>query len=366
MTLATPAPARNNDPWAEDDGFTQIDTRRGPEHFATELGKIAEEEPQFAPTPEEVAAADQSPAPAPLAAEIVSSYDPKVMTLDDGSTVTIERTKDGYKATCALPKGQPEVFEAKTESDLLQAVLVSKLHATKKIREQNHQIKLGRVPAQPARPAQPDPGKKTLSPDELFDYKAQLAANPDLANERWFQLKTGLSLEALVGLAKLGAKAAEELRVEAEAKAFRRLRPEYHMTDENLSALLAYLDKNNLDFVADNLAQAFDELTEAGLLEEAPKAPAPAPPAPQPVIPSAAPVAPAVEEGTETANERIVRVVRRPRASFGLKASNTTVVPTAPTDTRGPSAEELDNLSDTEVDQLFSGIRREFAQSARR
>jgi hypothetical protein len=82
---------------------------------------------------------------------------------------------------------------------------------------------------------------------------------------------------------------------------------------------------------------------------------------PEPVVPAApaapaAPVTPAAASST-TSNDRIVRE-RRPRAgnaNLGIRTSETVARNTEVA--TPPSVEELDNLSDGDVEKLLTGVR---------
>jgi hypothetical protein len=67
---------------------------------------------------------------------------------------------------------------------------------------------------------------------------------------------------------------------------------------------------------------------------------------------------------------RIERPVGRPLATpagFGLRPGDTNARPPVPPDpAKVPTVEEIDNLPDSDINQLFTDIRRFKAQSARR
>lgn len=384
-----------------DDQFAPLDLRSGPQAMADALSPIVDEHPEFAPTPEEIEAADGPAAPPQVpVATPPAAPQPEVFEFEDGSSVTVQKTNNKWCAVLNTGNNKQERFFGRTKDELLTNVLAAKVHATRKINELNKKLKLTARPEPPVAQPQPEvkPNFRDLTADEVFEIKNQLAANPDLAFSNWFQKKTGLSLDQLVGIIEQGRHAKDELDSEAVAKAFMQQNPDYYADPkwENYTALVGYLSKNKLHktltttnhdeifrgllrgghWTVENLEEAFNELSEDGLLvmapnaasdpeeeeeEETPQAPPPAPPAPP--APATPPAAPAPT--TTPANPRIAGKRVGQRAGLGLRSSQTTVV-RPPDTTQPPSADELDNLSDAQIQELFSGVRRVAAQSARR
>lgn len=296
------------------------------------------------------------------AAEPVEPEGPEVIELDGGGTVTIEKTKSkGWKASIDVGIGGVQNFYGNTKNELLLAAFKAQANATKKIRDLNKQVKFGTskesAPAtQPVIPTTP----RALSADEVFAIKTKLESNPDLALEEWFQAKTGLSVHQLVTLAQKGQQASQELEAEAVNKTFLSTHRDTYYPDpeyKNFASIISLIAKQRLDktvtpnnqeavfnrlvaeghYTVQNLDEAFEELTEAGLLISAPRRPeavvTPAAPAPLPADP------------------RIVSRVVQPRAGLGLRQTETTSVPvTAP---KPPSADDLNNLSDQEIKDLM-------------
>lgn len=391
MATTPVTPTASSDPWLDpNDQFAPLDTRPGGTDLMEALGEIAGEhpelveEPTLAPAPAAPVETTAPPAPA-------AEPEANVVELEDGSTVEIEKTTRGWKATLTSAEGgQPEVFYGRTQQELLGNVAAGKLKATQKIRALNREIKLGgRETAAPAAPPAPaTPAQSTLTADQLFEIKTQLQSNPDLALEKWFQLRTGLSVQQLVQMAQEGKAAKDDLDVEGVSRAFLNQHPEYLVSEKNYKALIAWLAKNKLgrvltktngdeimtllcrggQYTVENLSEAYEDLLESGLLEtgpaaeeETPETPAEEPPSAPAPVPAArrapAPAAPA--------DERIVRTVRRPRAGLGVHARETTASP-APENPQPPSVDDLDNLSDEQIAELMAGVRRTKAQSGRR
>lgn len=406
MTDAIRANTQNTDPFSfEDPRFAGVDTTKRnddlPElpddgwtdpgfeavrnstsrRMLEDLGEIASETPEAQEILDaEVAAAIPAvvppPAPAAPATPVVPvAEEPEIIEYQDGSSVTIEKNAKGWSATLdSNTGGGVEVFKGRTKDEMWRNLAAGKINSNRKIRDLNRQIKLGKEVETPVAPQQSK--MRELTADELFEIKTQLNNNPDLALETWFQKKTGKTVGELVALAEKGSRANEQLTVEGEARKFREAYPEYYPTDSNLQDLCDYLEKNKLEWNVKNLGTAFEKLTEDGLLDLAPKTPVtrksvpalatppvqPTPvavtpvPAPAPAVP--APVTPPVPD------PRIVSQTRRVRGSFGIRQGETTSASTEPE--TPPTDEELDNLSNDDINQLFAGVRRLRAQSARR
>lgn len=375
----------------KDDLFAPLDLRTGPTHFADSLSTIAEDEPDFAPTPEEILAADGVPpqpdTPAPSAPPAPAApAQPEVSTFDDGSTLTVEKTSKGWQAVLAIGGGAgKEVFYGRTKDEMWQKVAEGKINATKKIRKMNRQIKLGPpAAAAPAPSAPPAPAVRKLDANDLFEVKTALADNPEKAFDAFFQKKYGLTTDELVKLARDGAKAGKQAQVTLEGESVARAFLEQHQgdyfsCDENYNAIVAYLAKhrlgkgvnaNNFDAIVhelgesgnwtlDNLNEAFEELSDDGLLQtepdEDPVTPAPAPPAP----PAPAPVPPT----PLSTSPRIVSERRQPRAGMGIRQREVTSA--TPKSTEPQPVEDLENLNDDEIAKLFAGVRQHAASGRR-
>ncbi len=358
--------AAENDPFSVvDDGFAQPYAASEP----MDLAALAAEHPEFAPQPPQPRPENGQPVRAVASAP----PQPEVIEYQDGSSITVEKTNKGWQATLDTGTGAgAEVFYGRTKDEMWQNIASGKLAATKKIRELNRKAKLGNAPAQPARPIEQvaAPVSHQLNADELFDIKTKLASDPNLALETWFQKRTGLTVDQLMSLATQGATARQELDVEAVAKEFVAGQPDYYSLDDNYAAMVAYLSKTKLNqplsdppspqqleqalrglyfsgnWSVVNLNEAFEELSEAGLLETAPveevetQPAAPAPPNPDP-------------------NSRIenVRVGKR-LAGAGIRQQDSTVRAVEEPSNTAVSAEALDNLSDKEVAETFAAIRR--------
>lgn len=321
----------------------------------------------------EAAAVTPVPTPVPVVAQVVAPVviadEPETIEYEDGSSVTIEKSAKGWSATLDPNNGSGvEIFRGKSKDEMWKNLAAGKLNANKKIRDLNRQIKLG-IP-ETVQPTPVAAVSHQLTADEVFEIKTQLNNNPDLAFEKWFQKRTGMTIEQLVAMADKGKQADEKLNVETEARGFRIDYPEYYPTDENLQALDDYLVKHKKEWTRQNLGVAFEELSEAGLLDVAPRTRTPQPVVVTPPAPVAAtPVAevvptPAAPVIPPVPDPRIVARRTGPRAGFGIPASTATADTTV-SDQPLPD-EELDDLSNEQISDLFAGVRRLRAQQSSR
>lgn len=370
------------DPFLDDSMGVPLDTRTGPQHIA-DLGRIAEEHPEFAPTAEEVLEADgPAPQPQPEVIPIPPAEDqPEVFDIEGGQ-VTIEKTGTGWKAT--LKGKRTEVFKGKTKSELMTNVLAGKLNASNQLDKLNKQLKLGKVVDAPTPPEVRTPvfNRKELTANDVFEIKTALADNPDLALETWFQKKYGKSFTDLMTLverisidSQKGVEANEELTVEGVSKEFLAANTDYFVcpvnssntmywllvnklrrqptTSDNFGTISAELVAKNL-YTVENLTEAWDDLKDSGLAEfepdeddqlEVPPAPVPVP-RPQPVVPAS------------PANPRIASERRVTRGGLGIRPGSISVPAPEPVVDRAPSVDELDNLSEAQLFELKAATDR--------
>jgi len=288
--------------------------------------------------------------------------EPVVYNYDDGSTVTIEQpelTGRGWRATADSGTGKPaEVFYGKTKDELLQNVLVGKLNATRKINELKRKALLDAPVNDPSPVSDPEPQTQPtrLSANDVFDLKAKLEENPDLANELWFQKRTGMTPEQLTSVLQSLQNKTEDAQSASEDTAIAQILIDWRDTsdyvndDRNRDAIIAWLLKfkarvsparfnvegglshlyQNGHLTNENLDEAWDDLKEEG--QAFLNAPAPAPVA--------------VNPGN-----------RRPRnAGFNIRSNGGTVATRTPQVPEKITQAELDKMSDEEIKNLYHGI----------
>ena len=394
----------NNDLWLSDD--TLVDFSRDREPLIDTVTAIANEHDNpavdAALEAEQPPPAEEPPAPPP-APPAPAAEEPEVIDLEDGSSVTIEQTKRGLKATLESATGaKPEIFYGKDRDDLMRNVLVGKLNATKKIHDLTSRAKRAGGDA-PVAQQQPGLPEQELTADQRFEIKAALdAGDMDKAMSLTFQYKYGKSLKDVVVGADQGKVAKSELDTEGVARAFINANPDYYPDagNHNYHSILAWLcnKTGDIPYTAEALTQnpktadaAMNHLIEGGfwtvqnlqraynaLLEEGQMVGAPASlqvdeeeaeeeevePEVQPVVARRRPAAPREPAPTD---ERIVRTVRRPRAGLGIRPSAVSSAAVDTTSTTAPSVDELDSMSDAKFEELYSATIREARRgSARR
>ena len=290
-----------------------------------------------------------------------STPEPLVLNYDDGSSITIEQpelTGRGWRATADSGTGKPpEVFYGKTKDELLQNVLVGKMNATRKINELKRKALLDAPVNEPQQYQEPTPAQPNrLSANDVFDIKAKLEENPDLAMESWFQKRTGKSLEELMAIIESSqikadnAQAASEDATIAQILIDWRDTTDYVTDDRNRDAVIAWLLKfkarvspsrfsieSGLSYLYqgghltnENLDAAWEDLKEEGqaFLNT---------PAPSPVT---------VNPGN-----------RRPRnAGFNVRSNGGTVATRTPQVPEKITQADLDKMSDDEIKTLYHGI----------
>ena len=263
---------------------------------------------------------------------------PETMTLDDGTELTIEKEKGQWKGTATSPTGgNSQVYWGKTLKELIFNTLKAQINATKKIREQNAKLKFRDTPkpTQQPQPAAPTQARRALTADETFEYSALLASDPEAAQD-FLLLKTrGVTMDQLVTLAQQGARqgeyASNQLTAESVNKTFLANNPDYYPDDNwhNYTMVVKWLAKyklgQNVDkvddsvltklitadvYTAENLEEAFRDLSDDDLLVKAPAKKLPKPPPPVAVLNEPAPA--------PRPDPRIVSQVTRPRASLGI------------------------------------------------
>ena len=370
------------DPWALDasgnpDPFFNLDLSRHPEDEDLNLpnGPIIPVDPYPVMNPEIVVVQGDHVVPQEITTPVdIEPEGPEVIELANGGSITFQKTSKGWEAV--LDNGtsaQPEVFKGKNKNELMVRMAEGKLNATQKIRELNRELKLGgQAPVAPQQFSQPHPGPRQLTADEQFEIKTELEANPDLALSKWFQKKTGKTVEELMALAEQGANVNINVSMGDVAKEFRDNNPEYYSVDKNYYALVRYIAKNKLRktipdnqantvavelfhsgyWTVESLEEAFNELNEASLLVPAPRSSAPPPPVAQ------------QPEQTPRPNERIVRQETRPRAALGIRTGDVSPV-AAPAPPKAPSVEDLDSLSDEAIAKLMQSAMQVRRQSRR-
>lgn len=333
----------------------------------------------------------------PVAAAPVSQY-PQHWPYPDGSSVLVEQTPSGLKATLDPANGgRIEVFHGRDENELLRQILPAKLNASKQIRKQAAELRL-KVRNTDESPAPVAPGEQQPAPltaDEAFAFKTAFASDPAKAIEDFLKRRTGMSLDDITNSAREGKAAADAMYLEVEVKAFLAERPDYYNTYENYRKLVNYLSVAKLgqdlpdgdmestlwalynkgEFNRAALAEAYDTLSDDGLLQVKAAAPVqvtPVPVARPAVAPAPAPAAVQPKQPvsvTPAAPQQEIPAVRvRPRAtpaSYGLRQQSSQPV-VVEQDQGVPTVEEMENMSNEDLSKLLDSVYAERARSLTR
>lgn len=360
----TQAAVSNNDLWISDD--TQLATDTSPQNINDALSL----EPEQILNPEIVSNLGEQPEPIvpPPVDEVPTEDEPTVHEFEDGSRATIEKTRKGWCATLDSGEGDPEVFYGNTKDELYTRIMAGKIHATRKIREMRRETLLAPEPEVVQHVDEtPTPVQSNrLSANDIFDIKAKLEDNPDLALESWFQKRTGKTPEELLALIGSANDNAQNSQYAADDIAASQIlvdwrdSSDYVNDDRNRDAIAALLLKrkarispsrfngpNGFDagqafvylyrqdlLTIDSLDAAWEELKDEGeAITGQRRAPEPAQPAPTP-----------------QATTR-----RRPAAGLGIRQASSGAAP-RPTPVQEDTA--VESLSLEETTKLLNDIRR--------
>lgn len=360
------------DPWVDPD-FPNVDFTQ---HASQDLadGIIEDEDDNLHPEiVQNTTQREEPPVPEPTPVAVVED-EPESFALPDGGSGTIEKTKKGWRVAIDIGAGGIQNFYGKTKNEAMINMAVAQANATKKIRDLNRKVKLGVTES--ARSAPPQTAPPQLTDDDIFDLKTKFASNPDQAIEEWAKKKYGRTFGDIVRGTDSGVRAARDLEIEGSNREFLGRCPAWYADPnyENYKTLVAYLAKEKLgraltehnrdeilnelcvrgQYTAENLEEAFTDLNDSGLLLRAPQTrevPEPTPTPQQTTAPA-------------PTNERIVRTETRPRAGLGIR--NSEITPSTTPAARKPlSAEDMENLSDEEIEKLIAIEKRRLLSGRR-
>ena len=247
-----------------------------------------------------------------------------------------------------------QVFEADTAEELLDLLAYAQLNATKKIAEQDTQLKATRRAAQTPDPEEVVTGLKPreLTADQKFEIGQRLA-NPATAVEATRELieaELGAPLpEVRKRLDETGAGTREQ-RTQREAYLFANSTPDWYPTEENKKKLIAHMVEKKMAMTQKNFGIAFEDMSAAGLLEmraseeEHEETDATRQPERRQAAADSAPAS-----GVSSHNDR-VRVTPRSASSTSI-ASRGSGAPRGGSTVKMPTAEEIDAMPLAEYDR---------------
>lgn len=163
-----------------------------------------------------------------------------------------------YERTIDLGDGAGvQIFQGKTMEELVDKLATAQEHASRKIREQQAQLR------QPAKQKQIESTSEleNLSEEEKFLLQQEMLSDPVKAISRF------------VKKAVVDHQSAEEKRAAAEkdaSDAFVANTSEYFVSPKNGERMVKYLQTYQLEVTQENLEKAFKDLNSSGLLESKP------------------------------------------------------------------------------------------------
>jgi hypothetical protein len=316
---------------------------------------------------------------------------PEVIQLDDGGTVTIEKTSKGWKAVLdsGIPGVPQENFYGSTWRQLLANLAKGKLEASKAIKKLKKEKLLGGDdPVQlPTATPQRILTANIPTADDIYSIKNKINENPVEAIDEYFQKRFNLSPEEFAEKLKSADKADKivlaqtvKTAVDEINREFIRNNPDYveeytgqDVAGKNVRLLIARVSKTYLNkkitqrtsddevdnavaelyskgfWTVENLETAKEELIESGLLERSTKPRSTPTPQPQPV---------AVTRPSEPPAQRIAANPGQSVAPAGLPARSNT--PTPEPETRALTATDLQTMP---LDQLRKLAQAQISQS---
>lgn len=226
------------------------------------------------------------------------------------------------------PGAGVEHFEASSIEELLDKIADAKGHASRKIREQEAELR--RLRTQPVEKA---PEVRPLSDDEKYVYSQKIMSDPGAAIS---ELADRYILPKLEPRLKKAERAELAIAQGEATQAFMQKHPEFYPSQTNGNRMLKQLALDGYDGTSvEHLEEAFNSLRESGLLESKP-AEAPGAGKPQER---------AVEERI-VPQQRESRVVTVRKVVGGLSAKRSAPVDSVPPE---PTEEQIRNLP---MDQL--------------
>lgn len=335
----------NVDPFLDE--HTQLQLGDGPRN----ISDLQPESPELNP---EIVTNLETPEAEVETATLVD--EPQTFEYEDGSSIKIDKKKGSWRAILDSGTGAPaEVFYGNTKDELLQNVMAAKIQATKKIREQNREIKLGKNQPQVTQRTE-EPRTHALTADDIQDLKLKLADNPALAFDTYVQKETGFTLTELKLMALEGRRASQKMAADEVSRAFVNNVPDYFVSPANAQAVQGWLTRyklnkilndNNWDVLTyelydkglwtlDNLVEAYEDLRDNNLLESK--------------------SATEVEKEEEAEAVPPPAPVTRQLRGTGLRVRE--LRGGKPTPASLPAPTNLDSLSDKEIEDLLAGVRR--------
>jgi hypothetical protein len=272
------------------------------------------------------------------------------------------------------PIGNPQVFEADTQDELIDMLAAAHENASVAVIKTRQAAKVGTLLGMDPDPETPMRSyeEKVITADERVKLAAALKdpANTDHVVKKLME-SFGIPVDEIRSLLQEREVSKRQNFANEQSALFVAAHPEFLESDYNNDQLIKYLSKRKLAFTKKNLEIAYADLNGEGLLTvRAPEQPKPAvqvtpAPAPEPAIPAqVTPAAPISAEPTE---------VRPKLSSSGLGRDNSSAAPGAPAPkapeitaqdiARLSSKEYSEKLRDPEFRKLVDNLGRKAASS---
>jgi hypothetical protein len=220
---------------------------------------------------------------------------------------------------------------------------VAHVNATRKIREYTKREKLGDArnpdPEINATPIQ----ARNLTADEMWTINQEFQSNPAAAFDRIFAAKFGRTPDQLAAELNDNQTMIRGIDSQMQAQSWIENHAEYKATPANAKVLTQYLKQHKMAETYNNFDIAFEDLRDSGLLDLN-----------------------GTEAETQPTAERIAPRVRpRQNASFGLTRQDTSNPAALEHDE--PSVEDLDTMTDAQLQQRIAvGVRQRMQAGRRR
>lgn len=176
-----------------------------------------------------------------------------------------EQTPTLFRRVIDLGEGAgPEVFEAESLEELVDKIADSKQHATKKIREQEAELRDLR-----AKTAEP-PKLKVLSADDEYILSQEFQKNPSVAFRKTFKELTGYEVEDFKDVKQAVDAVRTAQQTNDAINIFIASHPDYENDGEagkrNGEAMRMKLAELRVPVTSENLSKAYLHLKQSGLL----------------------------------------------------------------------------------------------------
>ena len=160
-----------------------------------------------------------------------------------------------YRRVVDIGEGNPEIFEAESLEELVDKIADAKAHATRKIREQEAQLKKQR---------EAESQTRHFSEDEEYVFSQELMSNPTKAFSKMFEEMVGMPITEFKSTAeRMRALQTAETR-NAAIQHFLNTHPDYEDNKRNMEVMT--LAMQGRTFSAEALEKAYLDLKAKGLL----------------------------------------------------------------------------------------------------